>query len=112
MQRLASMILAILTPLVEAGTTLLPPADAEPGRCQQLWCPVCATAAVASGEQHPLVTLVAEHGAAMLSIVRAMVHPENAGPPPAGPPPDDTAAPSPTTSGYQPIHVTVHDATP
>ena len=44
-----------------------------PGKCQQVWCPVCALAALVSGEQHPLLTVIAEHSVALLSVVRAMV---------------------------------------
>ena len=29
------------------------------GKCQQVCCPVCALAAVVTGEQHPLVTVIA-----------------------------------------------------
>ena len=44
-----------------------------PGKCQQVWCPVCALAALVSGEQHPLLTVIAEHSVALLTVVRAMV---------------------------------------
>mgnify|MGYP003694040857 CR=1 FL=1 len=40
---------------------------------QQVWCPVCALAALVSGEQHPLLTVIAEHSVALLTVVRAMV---------------------------------------
>ena len=33
----------------------------EPGKCQQVWCPFCALAALVTGEQHPLLTVIAEH---------------------------------------------------
>ena len=45
----------------------------RPGKCQQVWCPVCALAALVTGEQHPLLTVVAEHSVALLAVVRAMV---------------------------------------
>ena len=42
------------------------------GKCQQVWCPVCALAALVNGEQHPLLTVIAEHSVALLAVVRAM----------------------------------------
>ena len=44
-----------------------------PGRCQQVWCPVCALAALASGDQHPMLTAIAEHSVTLMAMVRAMV---------------------------------------
>ena len=44
-----------------------------PGNCEQVWCPVCALAALVSGEQHPLLTVIADHSVALLAVIRAMV---------------------------------------
>ena len=44
-----------------------------PGKCQQVWCPVCALAALVAGEQHPLLTVIAEHSVALLAVIRAIV---------------------------------------
>lgn len=86
----------------------------SPGACQQVWCPVCALAALVSGEEHPLLNVVAEHSTALLTVVRAVV--EDMGPPPdpdrppppgsgpQGPPPDP-----PTPGRYQHIPVTVEE---
>ena len=84
-----------------------------PGKCQQVWCPVCALAALVSGEQHPLLTVIAEHSVALLTVVRAMVSdiestpgrqppPDPTDPPPDGPPPSGPGR-------YQHIPVTVEE---
>lgn len=76
-----------------------------------MWCPVCALAAMVSGEQHPLLSVVAEHSVALLAVVKAIVNdvdgggsatppPEPGGPPPEGPPPPGR---------YQHIPVTVEE---
>ena len=57
---------------MRAAAALAAGADG-PGKCQQVWCPVCALAALVSGEQHPLLTVIAEHSVALLTVVRAMV---------------------------------------
>ena len=90
-----------------------------------MWCPVCAIAAVVTGEQHPLLTVVAEHSVALLDVIRAIVDAmdtgvgsEGDGPigpepptdpsPPAGPGPG--RGPNPAGPGhYQHIRVTVED---
>ncbi len=82
---------------------------------QQVWCPVCALAALAAGEQHPLLTVIAEHSVALLAVIRSMVEnietppePPEAPPPPSGPPDGDE--PSPAGPGrYQHIPVTVEE---
>jgi hypothetical protein len=85
------------------------------GKCQQVWCPVCALAAVVSGDEHPLLTVIAEHSVALLAMIRAIVDqvdrttttpPE--GPPGGGMEPETAADPRPTTR-YQPISVTVDE---
>ena len=34
---------------------------------------MCALAALATGEQHPLLTVIADHSVALLEVIRAMV---------------------------------------
>jgi hypothetical protein len=87
----------------------------SPGACQQVWCPVCALAALVSGEEHPLLSVVAEHSTALLTVVRAVV--EDMGPPPDPdrPPPPAGSAPQgppqgpPAPGRYQHIPVTVEE---
>src|ERR1700734_1058384 len=88
------------------------------GKCQQVWCPVCALAAVVSGDEHPLLTVIAEHSVALLAVIRAIVDQvdqvdRTAPPPPDGPTgggvePETASDPRPTTR-YQPISVTVDE---
>jgi hypothetical protein len=75
------------------------------GRCQQVWCPVCALAALVTGEQHPLLTVVADHSVALLTVIRAIV--EGAAPEQSRGGPDE---PPPSGPGrYQHIPVTVEE---
>jgi hypothetical protein len=93
-----------------------------PGKCQQVWCPVCALAALVAGEQHPLLTVVAEHSVALLAVIRAIIEdsaetrPTPHGPPeppPESPPPDSGPGgdepPPPGPGRYQHIPVTVEE---
>jgi hypothetical protein len=108
LKQLAQQILLVLDPVIQAAAIFAPSVGAEPGKCQQLWCPVCAIAAVASGEEHPLAAIVAEHGAALLSLVRAMANSKDTGPADGG-----TRADRPeqekTPGRYQPIPITIHE---
>ena len=70
--QLAQSILDRIDPAVRVAAAAAAGADG-PGKCQQVWCPVCALAALVSGEQHPLLTVIAEHSVALLTVVRAMV---------------------------------------
>lgn len=88
------------------------------GSCQQVWCPVCALAALVQGEQHPLLNVVAEHSVALLGVVRALVDDiDGAGPPPqppqppqpSPPPPSGEPPPRPGPGRYQHIPVTVQE---
>ena len=87
-----------------------------PGKCDQVWCPVCALAALISGEQHPLLNVLAEHSVALLTVVKAMVEnldgaatpPDPDGPPPDGQPPPDPAGPV-EPGHYQRITVIVEE---
>jgi len=55
-----------------------------------VWCPVCALAALVAGEQHPLLTVIADHSVALLAVIRAIVEdPAEPAPPPPPPPPPD-----------------------
>jgi hypothetical protein len=108
LKQLAQQILLVLDPVIQAAAVFAPTVGGEPGKCQQVWCPVCAIAAIASGEEHPVAAIVVEHGAALLSVVRAMANSKDAGPADGG-----TRAESPeqekTPGTYQPIPITIHE---
>ncbi len=124
LRQLAQEILDRLDPAVRlAAAGLTASADGAPGKCQQVWCPVCALAAVVNGEQHPLLTVIAEHSVALLTVIRAVLDDGRDGPAsggdtgagggsptpdggPDGPPPDDFPPP-PGPGRYQHIPVTV-----
>ena len=89
LRRLAQTILDGIDPAVRSAAALAAGAGAGTGKCQQVWCPVCALAALASGEQHPLLSVVADHSLALLDVIRAMVDDIDRSamkPPPDGPP--------------------------
>ena len=71
LRRLAQSILDGIDPGVRAAA--MSALSGGAGKCQQVWCPVCALAAVVTGEQHPLVTIIANHSVALLEVVRAIV---------------------------------------
>ena len=73
LRRLAQAILDGIDPAVRAAAAFTAGGGAGTGRCQQVWCPVCALAALASGEQHPLLTVIADHSVALLEVVRGIV---------------------------------------
>ncbi|MBB3603486.1 hypothetical protein FHT40_003147 [Mycolicibacterium sp. BK556] len=105
LRALAQAILDRLDPAVRAGAAMT--AGSAPGKCQQVWCPVCALAALVNGEQHPLLTVVAEHSVALVTMLRAMIDEDGAPEPgPDGAPPDD---PGPGPSRYQHIPVSVEE---
>ncbi|OBF36652.1 hypothetical protein A5719_03760 [Mycolicibacterium peregrinum] len=123
LRQLAQEILDRLDPAVRlAAANFAASADSAPGKCQQVWCPVCALAAVVNGEQHPLLTVIAEHSVALLTVIRAVLDDERdddgdrgaegGSPSPDGgpdaPPPDDNPPPPPP-GRYQHIPVTVED---
>lgn len=128
LRALAQSILDRLEPAVRMAAARAQSAGTA-GPCQQVWCPVCALAALISGEQHPLLDVVSEHSVALLSVVRALVDgidtgntgptppPEPDGPPEGPAPPDPggpvgPAGPSSHTPGpgrYQHIPVTVEE---
>lgn len=122
LRALAQTILDRLDPAVRFAAARAAAATG-PGSCQQVWCPVCALAAVVRGEQHPLLDVVAEHSVALLTVVRAVLDTMNdtgdsgdtgtgagdEGPSPTDPddpPPDE---PPPPPGRYQHIPVTVQE---
>jgi hypothetical protein len=124
LRRLAQAIVDGIDPAVRAAATLA--SSAGTGKCQQVWCPVCALAAVVNGEQHPLVTVIADHSVALLEVIRAMVDDlgqsgeGTAAPPLENETPEgnltDTESPGARTNGngaakthYQPIPVTLQE---
>jgi hypothetical protein len=114
LRKLAQSILDGIDPAVRLAATRALGDGAGTGKCQQVWCPVCALAAVVTGEEHPLLTVIAEHSIALLAVIRAIVDQiDGSTPPPGGPPAGgaraDGAADAGTPSRYQPITVTVED---
>jgi hypothetical protein len=120
LRQLAQTILDRLDPAVRLAAARAAGGGDSPGKCQQVWCPVCALAALVAGEQHPLLTVIAEHSVALLAVVRAIIEdaadtggptppePPPPPPPPSGPPGGDE--PPPTGPGrYQHIPVTVEE---
>jgi hypothetical protein len=120
LRKLAQMILDGIDPAVRSAAALAAGAGAGTGKCQQLWCPVCALAALATGDQHPLLTIVADHSVALLEAIRAMVDDidRSVQPPPDTPPGGGAATDAaPGTNGdkgaakirYEAIPVTVEE---
>lgn len=111
LRALAQAILDRLDPAVRAGAAMA--SAGGQGKCQQVWCPVCALAALVNGEQHPLLTVVAEHSVALVAMIRAIIAEDGVAtsPEPDGTPPDptDANAPERPTSRYQHIPVSVED---
>ncbi len=120
LRALAQSILDRLDPAVRMAAARAQGAGA--GKCQQVWCPVCALAALVSGDQHPLLDAVAEHSVALLTVIKAVIDgidtgptqpPEPDGPPDEPDPPDPDAPGGPSTpaqSGrYQHIPITVEE---
>lgn len=90
LRQLAQAILDRIDPAVRAAAAMAADAGRGPGRCRQVWCPVCALAALINGEQHPLLTVIAEHSVTLLTLVRGMVTD-----PPAGAAEDAAGRPQP-----------------
>ncbi len=123
LRRLAQAILDGIDPAVRAAATMA--SGGAPGKCQQVWCPVCALAAAVSGEQHPLVTVIANHSVALMEVIQAIVEDidrsadRTAAPaaeaeaPEGGPAPEPPArsanGKSAATRGYQAIPVTLQE---
>lgn len=115
LRKLAQRILDQIDPAVRLAAARAVGGGAGTGTCQQVWCPVCALAAVVTGDEHPLLTVIAEHSVALLAVIRAIVDQVDrpTPPPPAGPPSGDRAANNAnepaSASRYQPITVTVEE---
>src|ERR1700733_7507243 len=105
LRKLAQKILDQIDPAVRLAASRAVGGGAGPGKCQQVWCPVCALAAAGTGEEHPLLTVVAERSVGSLSLIRAIVEQVDG---PATPPDDppgggvETADDVGPTSRYQP----------
>jgi len=117
LRKLAQAILDRLDPAVRAAALLAASSSDSPGKCQQVWCPVCALAALVTGEEHPLLTIVAEHSVALYEVIRAVVG--EADPTGGAPRPPDPGSPggggggdqSPARPRYEPIPVTIETET-
>ncbi len=120
LRKLAQAILDGIDPAVRTAAALTAGNGPGTGKCQQVWCPVCALAALATGDQHPLLTVIADHSIALLEVIRAIVDDldRSAKPPPDGPPGGGRGADADAAGGdagaaartrYQPIPVTVED---
>jgi hypothetical protein len=109
LQQLATTILAVVDPLLQAGAAAFASAaeGAGPGKCAQVWCPFCAVAALASGEHHPLASIVAEHGTALLTVLRAAAQSDVRAPAEGAAQMD--ADVHRTGGRYSPIPVEIHD---
>ncbi|OBJ49786.1 hypothetical protein [Mycobacterium sp. 1423905.2] len=124
LRRLAQAALDSIDPAVRAAAAVASSAGLTGGegggKCQQVWCPVCALAALLNGEQHPLLTVVADQGVALLDVLRGLVNDADrrvqppADAPPAGSLTDEPAAEPSTGNGaaktrYEAIPITVQD---
>lgn len=122
LRRLAQAILDGIDPALRTAAALTAGGGSDgkgTGKCQQVWCPVCALAALATGDQHPLLTVIADHSIALLEAIRGIVDDidRSAPPPPAGPPggggadadAEPDAGDATAKTRYQPIPVTVEE---
>ncbi|SOX54691.1 hypothetical protein MAAFP003_3369, partial [Mycobacterium ahvazicum] len=121
LRKLAEAILNGIDPAVRMAAAMTAGNGVGTGKCQQIWCPVCALAALATGDQHPLLTVIADHSIALLEVIRAIVDDldRSSGPTPPPPPdgpPGGAAAAEGAPAGeaqvrtrYQPIAVTIED---
>jgi hypothetical protein len=115
LRKLAQKILDQIDPAVRLAAAAMVGDGPGTGKCQQVWCPVCALAAIVSGDEHPLLTVIAEHSVSLLAVIRAIVDQvDRPAPQPPGGPPSGGGAEEATdeplpTSRYQPITVTVED---
>ena len=103
---LAQAIIDRLDPAVRAAAAMAAESLRGPSRCEQVWCPVCALGALVNGEQHPMLTLIAENSATLLTVIRAMSadQPTAAA---AGAQPAEDAPPSSQNGLYQAIPIVV-----
>ena len=96
LRQLAQAILDRLAPAVRSAAAMAADSLRGPGRCQQVWCPVCAVAALVSGEQHPMLGLISEHSVALMTMLRTL-----AADPQAAPKPEAPAEPAGDTAGAE-----------
>ncbi|WAJ43075.1 hypothetical protein OK015_17760 [Mycobacterium sp. Aquia_216] len=116
LRKLAEAILNGIDPAVRMAAAMTAGNGVGTGKCQQIWCPVCALAALATGDQHPLLTVIADHSIALLEVIRAIVDDidRSAQPPPDDPPGGGHAEDGPADDAngrtrYQPIAVTIEE---
>ncbi|AXN45167.1 hypothetical protein DSM43518_00868 [Mycobacterium marinum] len=118
LRKLAQAILDGVDPALRAAAAMA--SGGATGKCQQVWCPLCALAALVNGEQHPLTTVIAEHSVALLNVIRAIVEDidRSAKPPPDGPPggglssesaPENGSANADAKTRYQAIPITLQE---
>ena len=109
LRQLAQSILDRLDPAVRAAAAMAADSLRGPGRCQQAWCPVCALAALVSGEQHPMLTVISEHSVALMTMLRTLAADPNAQTAqPAADQPQDAQLPRPNGNRrYQDIPIVV-----
>jgi hypothetical protein len=108
LRQLAQLLLDRIDPAVRAAAAVAVGRGDSSGKCQQVWCPVCALAALVQGEQHPMLDVVAEHSVALMTFLRALIETDGATPPPDGGPNGSEPKPRPTTR-YQHIPITLDD---
>ena len=116
LRKLAQSILDGIDPAVRLAATRALGDGAGTGKCQQVWCPVCALAALATGDQHPLLTVIADHSIALLEVIRSIIDDidRSAKPPPDRPPGGGVGTEAGTEDAngkrrYQPIPVTLEE---
>jgi hypothetical protein len=118
LRKLAQTLFDQMDPIVRAAAARAMGEGAGTGKCQQMWCPVCALAAAVTGEEHPLLTVIAEHSVALLAVIRAIIEELDGSSTPPTPPPDgptgggapaETPADVGAASRYQPIAVSIED---
>jgi hypothetical protein len=115
LRRLAQKILDQIDPAIRLAAARATGDGPGTGTCQQVWCPVCALAAAVTGDEHPLLTVIAEHSVALLAVIRALVDqvdrptPKPPDGPPSGPRAEAASGEQPPASRYQPIVVTVEE---
>ena len=98
LRKLAQKILDQIDPAVRLAASRADGDGAGTGKCQQVWCPVCALAAVVTGEEHPMLTVIAEHSVALLAVIRAVIDQVDHPPPPPDDPPGGGAGPKRQTT--------------
>ena len=122
LRALATSILDTLDPALRQAARAAADGGTR-GKCNQLFCPVCALAALVEGEHHPLLATIAEHSLALVMVVRAMLEagaegagdsggpddPDGGGPGPEYHSPFPPPPPSSQSTGYQPIPVDIDE---